>query len=152
MDVTQPDLSPAPAITMPETDGAEECSATDGTPVAEEMPAGEETATETGANWNEIVRRDRRVGYLLVDMLAGEEVDASVRKHFGGGAPPAAVEPGLLEEAERRGYLKARNEMAEAKMKQPGLWKQPEAASGDRGGETDPELDFLSYIRPSVWD
>lgn len=74
----------------------------------------------------------------------------------------------MLEEAERRGYLRARNEIARAAMKKPRLWenrRRTEAetaagasasasASADAAAASADSLssDFLTRIRPSVWD
>lgn len=63
----------------------------------------------------------------------------------------------LLAEAEQRGYLRARNEIAAAAMRKPRLWEN------SRRAETEPEpaaaaaepslaSDFLTRIRPNVWD
>lgn len=60
----------------------------------------------------------------------------------------------LIEAAERRGYVKARNELAKAAMASPHLWQnplrskqQPENPSPETG-----DTDFLTHITPNVWD
>lgn len=47
----------------------------------------------------------------------------------------------LVAEAERRGYLRGRNERIEELMAEPGVWEQP---------ESQPEI--LSRPRHSIWD
>ncbi len=88
--------------------------------------------------------------------LAGEVEDSEAVD-----AGDEAVADGLerlLAEAERRGYLRARNEIAEAAMGSPRLWENPsrrveeqakaDAALKDAGLKSD----FLRRVRPSVWD
>lgn len=58
----------------------------------------------------------------------------------------------LVAEAEARGYLRGRNELAEISMNSPGLWENPRRTAMDRETDPDPAYGFLSKIRPGVWD
>lgn len=58
----------------------------------------------------------------------------------------------LVAEAEARGYLRGRNELAEISMNTPGLWENPRRTAMDRETDPDPAYGFLSKIRPGVWD
>lgn len=58
----------------------------------------------------------------------------------------------LVAEAEARGYLRGRNELAEISMNSPGLWENPRRTAMDRETDPDPACGFLSKIRPGVWD
>lgn len=58
----------------------------------------------------------------------------------------------LVAEAEARGYLRGRNELAEVSMNTPGLWENPRRTAMDRETDPDPAYGFLSKIRPGVWD
>ena len=91
-----------------------------------------------------IARRDARIGHLLVDLIAGGDVDAAVKRHFGDVMSASAE---AIASAEQRGYLRARNELAEREMERPGVWADSLESTAE-----DPELGFLDYIKPSVWD
>lgn len=90
--------------------------------------------------------------------LAGEAEDADAGAVDAGDEAVADGLERLLAEAERRGYLRARNEIAEAAMGSPRLWENPsrraeeqakaDAAPKDAGLKSD----FLRRVRPSVWD
>lgn len=67
----------------------------------------------------------------------------------------------MLAEAEKRGYLRARNEIAEVAMRCPRLWENPrrsEAEALNRHAAAEPAGDaadgpeFLSRISPGIWD
>lgn len=67
----------------------------------------------------------------------------------------------MLAEAERRGYLRARNEIAEVAMRRPRLWENPcrtEAEELARPTTAEPASatasgpEFLSRISPGIWD
>lgn len=60
----------------------------------------------------------------------------------------------LIEAAERRGYVKARNELARAAMASPHLWENP-LRRKQQPAEQKPaanDTDFLTHITPNVWD
>lgn len=119
------------------------------------VPAGEDvTAVEEvlhpaagSVDWGEAIGRDARVGYILSDLLAGRSLDESVRRHMGDAIGGDSRDAESIAEAEERGYLRARNEMAERELSRPGLWQdyRVDAADEDQSG-------FLSRVRPSVWD
>lgn len=58
----------------------------------------------------------------------------------------------LVAEAEARGYLRGRNECAAREMNTPQLWENPRRTAMERECEPDPACEFLSKIRPGVWD
>lgn len=59
----------------------------------------------------------------------------------------------LLEEAERRGYLRGLNEQAERAMNTPALWENPRRTEQQQPhAEPDPDFGFLTHLRPGVWD
>lgn len=64
----------------------------------------------------------------------------------------------LLKEAEQVGYLRARNEIAEAMMNRPRLWENSSRRQAEQGEKRDQRCEdslssgFLRKVRPSVWD
>lgn len=116
--------------------------------VAEVAGATIDAVKPASLDWQEAVMRDRRVGYLLADLLAGESLDESVNRHFGESLKTVERDDAAIAEAEQRGYLKARNELASKEMARPGIWQMPQSEAPTEGDE----LAFLSRVRPSVWD
>ena len=57
-----------------------------------------------------------------------------------------------LREAEERGYLRAKNELARNAINRPDLWQPFPEQPDPLDDEEASQLRFLSYIRPSVWD
>lgn len=127
-----------------EPEGAVEQVAEAVEPVAEEAVEAETADVAERANIDlaAIARQDARLGHVIVDMLSGGDVEASVKRNFGLECKEADVVA-----AEHRGYVKARNEIAEREMQRKGVWDSSPVAEDD-----EPELGFLNYIRPSVWD
>ncbi len=59
----------------------------------------------------------------------------------------------VIEAAERRGYLKARNELARAAMASPRLWENPlRRKQKPEPKQQADDTDFLTHITPNVWD
>lgn len=70
----------------------------------------------------------------------------------------------LVKAAERRGYLRARNEIAQAAMDSVKLWENPRLSEARRQSESrqpasvgEKDADtltsaFLTRLRPSIWD
>lgn len=63
----------------------------------------------------------------------------------------------LIDEAEERGYLRGRNEIIEQMMQEPPLFSNPvrrgiNSRPRSTHEETDASKEFLSNIRPQVWD
>lgn len=68
---------------------------------------------------------------------------------------PAAQQRRLLEDAERRGYLKGRNEMINRMMDSPQLFADLARLSSPESPEPardNPADSFLAHIRPRIWD
>lgn len=114
----------------------------------EDDPTGETGATAVGE-----AATDNDAAATEGDTSPGDTVGACVD---GGETPPQGVanrgdsgdEPGdgpsveaLVTEAERRGYLRGRNERIERLMAQPGVWEEP------KSGPT-----ILNRPRRSIWD
>lgn len=81
--------------------------------------------------------------------IDAEAVRAMVEEAVAGRVEAAVA--AAVAQAEERGRLQGRNEMAARRMAEPGIWEAPgddapEASGGDYDGE------FLRYVRPSVWD
>ena len=55
----------------------------------------------------------------------------------------------LLAEAERKGYLKGRNERIEELMKEPRMFQE---LTGPKSSAPQTEESFLANLRPSIWD
>ena len=69
--------------------------------------------------------------------------------------PEATPEPDidrLIAEAERRGYLRGRNEAIEESMTTPALWENTRLTAARALEQPDPASLFLSRVRPDVWD
>lgn len=99
-------------------------------------------------------------GEAIADEAAARPAQSATSTHSTSAAPiapaPDVVERQevnrLVAEAEARGYLRGRNEVAEISMNTPGLWENPRRTAMDRESEPDPTCGFLSKIRPGVWD
>lgn len=99
-------------------------------------------------------------GEATADEAAAKPAQSATSTHSTSAAPiapaPDVVERQevnrLVAEAEARGYLRGRNEVAEISMNTPGLWENPRRTAMDRESEPDPTCGFLSKIRPGVWD
>lgn len=60
-----------------------------------------------------------------------------------------------IAEAERRGYLRGRNEALAERLAEPGLWEMADDADffePDDSAEPRGEVEVLRNIRPNVWD
>lgn len=88
------------------------------------------------------------MGYLMADLMAGESLEQSVARHFGESLKSVEPDATAIAEAEQRGYLKARNELATKEMARMGIWQTPQSAVDNPGDDAA----FLSRVRPSVWD
>lgn len=68
--------------------------------------------------------------------------------------PDAAKIEAMIAEAEQRGYLRARNEMAAKAMEQPSLLCNPlrPLPANDGGDSRDLAAGFLSRLPRGVWD
>lgn len=62
-------------------------------------------------------------------------------------APPEPDIAALIAEAEKRGYLRARQELAQQRFDAPAAGPEPEPPAVQK-----PRTDFLSRERRSVWD
>ena len=63
----------------------------------------------------------------------------------------------MVAEAEQRGYLRGRNEIIGQMMREPSLFSNPvrvriDESVENRSDSADPARDFLTHIRPQVWD
>ena len=63
----------------------------------------------------------------------------------------------MVAEAEQRGYLRGRNEIIGQMMREPSLFSNPvrvriDESAENRSDSADPARDFLTHIRPQVWD
>lgn len=126
----------------------EDVVAADDVETAGSVPAGDVLQPAGGnVDWGEAIGRDARVGYILSDLLAGRSLDESVRQHLGAAIGTDSPDPESIAAAEERGYLRARNEMAERELSRPGLWQDYGVDAADEG-----QSGFLSRVRPSVWD
>lgn len=68
---------------------------------------------------------------------------------------PERPSPEDLAEAERRGYLRGRNEALAERLAEPGLWEMADDADffePDDSAEPHGEVEILRNIRPNVWD
>lgn len=118
--------------------------------VAHEIEEVVETAPKIEDVMNAMVR-DARVGHFIVDVLTGMDAAEASALHF----PKNDVEEqsvdvdALVVEAERRGYMRGRNEQIEVKMREPSQWQSPVDGGGNPGRE---EAMILSNRRRSVWE
>ena len=96
-----------------------------------------------------VIGRDVRAAHFLVDVISGRDVDDAVERNFA----PRRAEPdaSALEEAERRGYLRGRNEGARAVMDRPGAYEEVRPPEPD-GHSGQPAPSLTSFARTSVWD
>lgn len=70
-------------------------------------------------------------------------------------AAQTSPSPEDLAEAERRGYLRGRNEALAERLAEPGLWEMADDADffePDDSAEPRGEVEILRNIRPNVWD
>lgn len=58
----------------------------------------------------------------------------------------------IIEAAEHRGYVKARNELARAAMAKPRLWENPLRSESAAPVKKQDDTSFLTRLTPNVWD
>lgn len=58
----------------------------------------------------------------------------------------------IIEAAELRGYVKARNELARAAMAKPRLWENPLRKEKPEAVKNETDTSFLTHLTPNVWD
>lgn len=136
---------------IPETETTETVPEQETTPdeTPEETPP-EETNTPGQADARELISlisQDSRVGHFIVDILAGADPKEAATKHFPADSPDIDT---LVAEAEKRGYLRGRNEKIELEMKRPALWD--ETAGEKKPDKPEPQPSILNNMRRSVWD
>ncbi len=108
-------------------------------------PAGDLPEVSEHVELRRIIEHDPRAAHFIVDILSGVSADEAVGRHF----PRSDDNGDAIGEAERRGYLRGLNEVAEAKMEEPAMYESPDALL-----DTAPlsQSTFLSRPRKSVWD
>ncbi len=138
------------------TDGVAEVCETVGetigevTDVAQEIEEVVETAPKIEDVMSAMVR-DARVGHFIVDVLTGMDAAEASALHFSKKeVDEQQVDvDAIVEEAERRGYMRGRNEQIEVKMREPSQWQSPVDGKDSPGRE---ETMILGNRRRSVWE
>ena len=96
--------------------------------------------TNTQINLSDVIGKDPRAAHFIVDVMAGIPSDDAASRHFSN--------DDAIAEAEKRGYLRALNEKANAKMNEPALFEPVD----NNPPQPTTEPTFLAAPRKSVWD
>lgn len=135
-----------------------EGGANDGAGDAPESAEGEDAdAVEPGtqpATADTLLRlmgQDARVGHFIVDILAGVAPEEASRARFDIPVPESPDAETALAEAERRGYLRGRNERISIEMERPALWEDRNATATASDISSDGPM-ILSSTSHSIWD
>ena len=138
---TQPRQLPDEPYAMDTADSAAEVARTAATAHAD-------SAVDTAVDFMAVVNRDMRAAHFLVDVLGGRDVDEALTRHFP--APRAEPDPGIIAEAEQRGYLRGLNEKAEASLAEPGPYEEVHPPRTKHPHSASPLVE--SAGRQSIWD
>jgi|GEM_PF-1577926 hypothetical protein len=103
------------------------------------------------------------VSQEVVEPAYGEEIVNDAEPATSVSEPPTENETGasgvpqeevdrLVAEAEARGYARGRNEVLAAGMHTSQLWENSCRTAMEEAQKPDPAMNFLSKIRPSIWD